>query len=312
MLLKIPETGTDELNTGGWDMLHKTCTTLLFLASCCVLAQGCGQTSIGSEQSSATKVDVGPNSSRDPESDKAAQPQSVAGAYLTCAEYTKLPAGPVDQYAVGCKVMNSEKKKMPLKAFPAHEWRVTDNDGKDIPAQPSYPVDDPDADAVLAIEKSKTQNGAKVQFMFDKNVQGTSISYTIGLKKPVSAGQLDGWRAKFGGKWQVTQDNQKKPFGDVTVEFAEGTAQALIRAATELPGAGWFAGPTAAGTVIAQGTLQQDAAGLFSALLLQFENATKVTVTPDSFKNKQLKFTVRPDGNPVLTDGFVTWVFSRQ
>ena len=284
----------------------------MFLASCFVLTEGCGQTSIGSEQSSATKVDMGPTSAKDPESDKAAQPQSIAGAYLTCAEYTKLPAGPADQYAVGCKVMDSAKKKMPLKSFPAHEWRVTDNDGKDIPAQPSYPVDDPDADAVIAIEKSKTQNGAKVQFMFDKNVQGASISYTIGLKKPVSAAQLDLWRANFGGKWHITPDTQKKSIGEVTVEFADGTAQALIRAATELPGYGWFSKPTAAGSVIARGTLQQDANGLFSNLLLQFEKAANVTVTPDSFKNKQLKFTVRSDGSPVLTDGFVTWVFFRK
>lgn len=311
-MLKIPKTGADELHTGGRDMLHKTCTTLLFLASCCVVAYGCGQTTIGSEQSSSTKVDLGTTGIKDPESEKASQPQSVAGAYLTCVEYTKLPTGSPDQYAVGCRVMSSEKKKMPMRSFPAHEWRVTDNEGRIIPAQPSYPADDPDADAVLAIEKSKTQNGAKVQFMFDKNVQSASVSYTIGLKTPVSNAQLDLWRANFGGKWHVTQDNQRKPFGEITVEFAEGTAQALIRAATELPGSRWFAGPTAADTVIARGTLQQDAAGLFSNLLLEFEKAANVTVTPDSFKNKQLKFTVRKDGNPVLTDGLVTWVFCRK
>ena len=293
-------------------MLHKSCTTLMFLASCFVLTEGCGQTYIGSEQSSATKVDMGPTSAKDPESDKASQPQSIAGAYLTCAEYTKLPAGPADQYAVGCKVMDSAKKKMPLKSFPAHEWRVTDNEGRIIPAQPSYPVDDPDADAVLAIEKSKTQNGAKVQFMFDKNVQGASISYTIGLKKPVTNDQLNLWRANFGGTWRVTKDNQRRPFGDVTVEFVEGTAQALIRAATELPGSGWFSKPTDAGTVIAKGNLQQNAEGLLTNLIIQFENAANVTVTPDSFKNKQLKFTVRKDGSPVLTYGLVTWVFCRK
>ena len=291
-------------------MLHKTCTILMSLASCFVLTEGCGQTSIGSEQSSATKVDLGPTSARDPESDKAPQPQSVAGAYLTCAEYTKLPTGAEDKYAVGCKVMNSEKKKMPLKSFQAHEWRVTDNEGKALPAQPSYPVDDPDADAVLAIEKSKMQNGAKVQFVFDKNVQSASVSYTIGLRNPVSTAQLELWRATFGGTWQVTKNNQRSPFGDVIVEFAEGTAQALIKAATDLPGSGFLSGPTAVGTVIARGTLQKNEAGLFTDLILQFET---VTVTPDSFKNKPVKFTVRKeDGNPVLTDGLTTWVFSRK
>ena len=298
-------------------MLHKTCTILMSLASCFVLTEGCGQTSIGNEQSSATKVDLGPTSARDPESDKAPQPQSVAGAYLTCAEYTKLPTGAEDKYAVGCKVMNSEKKKMPLKSFQAHEWRVTDNEGKALPAQPSYPVDDPDADAVLAIEKSKMQNGAKVQFVFDKNVQSASVSYTIGLRNPVSTAQLELWRATFGGTWQVTKNNQRSPFGDVIVEFAEGTAQALIKAATDLPGNGFLnrllTRPTVAGSVIARGTLQQDASGLLTNLLLQFENTPNVTVTPDSFKNKPVKFTVRKeDGNPVLTDGLTTWVFSRK
>ena len=290
-------------------MWQKTGSTLLFLASYCVLAQACGQTSIGTEQS-IVKVDA---DLRDPESDKASQPQSVAGAYLTCAEYTKLPAGPTEQYAVGCKVMSSDNKKLHMRVFPAHEWSVTDNDGKAIPAQQSYPPDDPDADAVIAFEKAKAQNCAKVHFTFDKNAEGESISYSIESQKPVTAAQvqLDPWRAKFGGVWHVVPSYKKTAIGDVSVEFAEGTTQALIRAATNLPGYSLLAAPTAAGTVIVRGNLQKGADGTVSNLIMQFENANNVTVAPSSFKNKTLTFTVDQDGNPVLTDGITTWVFRK-
>ena len=169
---------------------------------------GCGKTDSKSSFGTATlnnqatpqfQASRSTAGSKDPESETAAPPQSVAGAYLTCAPYSTPSAGAKEPSLMGCMVIDNDDQRIAISSFPNRAWRVKDDGNKPLAVKMTEMKNDPQADVLIFTNISADKNSkvASVEFRFDTKNSGPTIEYKF--KKPVDLTK------DFSGKWTVVR-----------------------------------------------------------------------------------------------------------
>lgn len=183
--LKFLAQHAESQGMGGMGMLQMTILKVWVLSLYLTLAVGCGQGSLLDNANANDNSRRSAVSNSNPEDTKADQPQSMAGAYLTCDDYETIVSPQGKVMSTRCKVLDKTDKRVPLSSFPKRSWGVSDQTGTAVSqdaVQVTERKNDPDFDAEVIVSLTDMAATPVVDFWFDQTKPDTKIRARITIK----------------------------------------------------------------------------------------------------------------------------------
>jgi len=179
--------------------------TTPMIAGALTTVSACGKTesfgtlsSANSPKSRSALVDKDKvNSGSQPEDQSADAPQSVAGMYLTCGEYTPSQEDPLKDPSIGCNVADAKGQRVAMQNLQERKWTVKNKDGGEVSP---FIQESKDSVRIFATHNTGGPNDVKTVELEAKLKNSNKLAEKITFAFPDGVKQL-----ALAGIWNVTR-----------------------------------------------------------------------------------------------------------